>query len=107
MSSFQIYPALDLKDGNCVRLIHGKENKMTVYEDDPIKQVKFFTNYGFDWVHIVDLNAAFGKHDNKKIILQILKTFKKKVYTQIRNIIDQNVYEAVIRRLDELSCVKK
>ena len=79
MSSFQIYPALDLKDGNCVRLIHGKENKMTVYEDNPIKQVEFFSKCGFKWIHIVDLNAAFGKHDNKKIILKILKTFKKNV----------------------------
>ena len=42
MTEFQIYPAVDLKDGNCVRLVHGNENKMTIYEDDPIKQVKFF-----------------------------------------------------------------
>ena len=83
MSSFQIYPALDLKDGNCVRLIHGKENKMTVYEDNPIKQVEFFSKYGFRWIHIVDLNAAFGKYDNKKMILKILKTFKKNVKIQL------------------------
>ena len=56
---------------------------MTIYEDDPIKQVQFFFNNGFQWVHIVDLNAAFGKHDNKKIILQILKTFKKNVKIQL------------------------
>ena len=83
MSSFQIYPALDLKDGNCVRLIHGKENKMTVYEDNPVKQVEFFSKYGFRWIHIVDLNAAFGKNDNKKIILQILKSFKKDIKVQL------------------------
>ena len=40
--NFQIYPAVDLKDGNCVRLLHGKQNKMTIYEDDPIKQLEFF-----------------------------------------------------------------
>ena len=68
MNNFQIYPAVDLKDGNCVRLVHGKENKMTIYEDDPIKQVKFFSNKGFKWVHIVDLNAAFGKYDNKHVL---------------------------------------
>ena len=83
MSNFQIYPALDLKDGNCVRLVHGKENKMTIYEVDPIKQVNFFLNNGFKWVHVVDLNAAFGKHDNKQIILQILKTFKKNIKVQL------------------------
>ena len=76
MTNFQIYPAVDLKDGNCVRLVHGKENKMTIYEDDPIKQVNFFLNKGFKWVHIVDLNAAFGKYDNKQVILQILKNMK-------------------------------
>ena len=83
MTNFQIYPALDLKDGNCVRLIHGKENKMTIYKDDPIKQVKFFSKNGFKWLHIVDLNAAFEKNDNKKIILQILNLFKKKIKIQL------------------------
>ena len=83
MTNFQIYPAVDLKDGNCVRLVHGKENMMKIYEDDPIKQVKFFLNNGFKWVHIVDLNAAFGKNDNKKVILQILKTFKNNIRFQL------------------------
>ncbi len=83
MTNFQIYPAVDLKDGNCVRLVHGKENKMTIYEDDPIKQVKFFSNKGFKWLHIVDLNAAFGKHDNKQVILQILKKMKNNIKIQL------------------------
>ena len=65
-----------------VRLVHGKENNMTIYEVDPIKQVQFLNN-GFTWVHIVDLNAAFGKSDNKKIILNILKTFKDKIKIQL------------------------
>ena len=42
-----------------------------------------FSKNGFKWVHIVDLNAAFGKHDNKKIILQILKSFKKNIKIQL------------------------
>ncbi len=92
MTEFQIYPALDLKDGNCVRLLHGKENRMTIYKGDPIKQVKFFFDNGFQWLHIVDLNAAFGKQDNKKIILKILSKFKKSMRVQlgggIRNIED-------------------
>ena len=83
MTNFQIYPAVDLKDGNCVRLIHGKEDDMTIYEIDPIKQVNFFFKNGFKWIHIIDLNAAFGKYDNKKIILQILKTFKKNIKIQL------------------------
>ena len=83
MTNFQIYPAVDLKDGKCVRLVHGKENKMTIYEDDPIKQVNFFLNNGFKWVHVVDLNAAFGKYDNKQVILQILKKMKNNIKIQL------------------------
>jgi len=83
MTNFLIYPAIDIKDGKCVRLTHGIENHMTIYEDDPIKQVNFFSKNGFKWVHIVDLNAAFGKRDNKKIILQILKSFKKNIKVQL------------------------
>ena len=83
MTNFQIYPAVDLKDGNCVRLIHGKENDMTIYEVDPIKQINLFSKNGFKWVHVIDLNAAFGKYDNKQIILQILKTFKKDIKIQL------------------------
>ena len=83
MTNFLIYPAVDIKDGKCVRLTHGIENHMTIYEDDPIKQVNFFSKNGFKWVHIVDLNAAFGKRDNKKIILQILKSFKKNIKVQL------------------------
>ena len=47
MTNFLIYPAVDIKDGKCVRLTHGKENHMTIYEDDPIKQVNFFSKNGF------------------------------------------------------------
>ena len=83
MFDFQIYPAVDLKDGNCVRLVHGKENYMTIYEYDPIKQVNFFLKNGFKWVHIVDLNAAFGKDDNKKIIQKIIKVFKNNIKIQL------------------------
>ena len=83
MTNFQIYPAVDLKDGNCVRLIHGKENDMTIYEVDPIKQINLFSKNGFKWVHVIDLNAAFGKYDNKQIILQILKTFNKDIKIQL------------------------
>ena len=83
MTNFLIYPAVDIKDGKCVRLTHGNENHMTIYEDDPIKQVNFFSKNGFKWVHIVDLNAAFGKRDNKKIILQIIKSFKKYIKIQL------------------------
>ena len=83
MINFNIYPAIDLKDGNCVRLVHGKENKMTIYESDPIKQVRIFLKNGFKWIHIVDLNAAFGRDNNKKVISQIIKTFNNNIKIQL------------------------
>ncbi len=53
-----IYPAIDLKDGQCVRLLHGKFDAVTVYDDDPIKRLRTFEAQGAEWVHIVDLDGA-------------------------------------------------
>ena len=83
MIEFQVYPALDLKDGNCVRLLFGDANKETIYERDPTKQVEFFISKGFSWIHIVDLNAAFENMDNKKLILKIVQKFKTKINIQL------------------------
>ena len=83
MIEFQVYPALDLKDGNCVRLLFGDANKETIYERDPTKQVEFFISKGFSWIHIVDLNAAFDNLDNKKLILKIVQKFKTKINIQL------------------------
>ena len=83
MTKFEVYPAIDLKDGRCVRLLHGIESNQIIYEQDPIRQVSFFVNSGFNWIHIVDLNAAFGRENNKKIILKILKQFKSKINFQL------------------------
>ena len=83
MIEFQVYPALDLKDGNCVRLLFGDAKKETIYERDPIKQVEFFISRGFSWIHIVDLNAAFENLNNKKLILKIVQKFKTKINIQL------------------------
>ena len=53
-----IYPAIDLLDGQCVRLRQGAYNDVTVYESDPLLMARRFRNAGATWVHIVDLNAA-------------------------------------------------
>ncbi len=83
MIEFQVYPALDLKDGNCVRLLFGDAKNETIYERDPTKQVEFFISKGFSWIHIVDLNAAFENLDNKKLILEIVQKFKTKINIQL------------------------
>ncbi len=55
-----LYPAIDLKDGQCVRLVHGKMDKATVFGDDPAAQAARFETAGCEWVHLVDLNGAFA-----------------------------------------------
>src|SRR5262245_31804978 len=54
-----IYPAIDLKDGNCVRLVRGDMEKATVFSESPAEQAKSFEAAGFRWLHLVDLNGAF------------------------------------------------
>ena len=55
-----LFPAIDLKDGQCVRLVHGLMEKATVFNDDPAAQARAFEAAGFEYLHIVDLNGAFA-----------------------------------------------
>ena len=55
-----LYPAIDLKDGQCVRLLHGDMDKATVFGDDPAAQAAAFQAAGAEWLHLVDLNGAFA-----------------------------------------------
>ena len=54
-----LFPAIDLKDGNCVRLVRGDMDQATVFNDDPAAQARAFASQGFEWLHLVDLNGAF------------------------------------------------
>ena len=55
-----LFPAIDLKDGACVRLKLGEMDQATVFNDDPAAQAAKFERQGFEWLHIVDLNGAFA-----------------------------------------------
>ncbi len=57
-----LYPAIDLKDGACVRLKRGVMDGATVYADDPAAQAQAWVRLGFSWIHVVDLNGAFAGH---------------------------------------------
>ena len=57
-----LYPAIDLKDGRCVRLLRGDMDKATVFGEDPAAQAAAFVAAGCDWLHLVDLNGAFAGH---------------------------------------------
>jgi len=55
-----LYPAIDLKDGQCVRLYKGDMGKSTVFSDNPAAQARAFQDAGCEWLHLVDLNGAFA-----------------------------------------------
>ena len=55
-----LFPAIDLKDGACVRLVRGEMDQATTFNDDPAAQARDFAAAGFEWIHIVDLNGAFA-----------------------------------------------
>jgi phosphoribosylformimino-5-aminoimidazole carboxamide ribotide isomerase len=68
-----LYPAIDLKDGRCVRLVRGEMAHATVFNDDPAAQARQFADQGFTWLHIVDLDGAFaGKPVNAAAVEAIL-----------------------------------
>ena len=72
-----LYPAIDLKDGKCVRLWKGEMAKATVFNDDPPDQARAFEAAGCQWLHIVDLNGAFAGHPvNGGVVEAILKAVK-------------------------------
>ncbi len=68
-----LYPAIDLKDGNCVRLKRGEMDQATIYSADPGGQARAWQDSGFAWLHVVDLNGAFaGKPVNAAAVKAIL-----------------------------------
>ncbi len=68
-----LFPAIDLKDGVCVRLIRGEMSRSTTFNNDPAAQAREFMEAGFEWIHIVDLNGAFsGKPVNTDAVSAII-----------------------------------
>ncbi|MBE3636591.1 1-(5-phosphoribosyl)-5-[(5-phosphoribosylamino)methylideneamino]imidazole-4-carboxamide isomerase [Mangrovicoccus algicola] len=72
-----LYPAIDLKDGACVRLFKGDMEQATVFSDDPAAQARAFVEAGCEWLHLVDLNGAFaGQPVNAAAVEAILAACK-------------------------------
>jgi phosphoribosylformimino-5-aminoimidazole carboxamide ribotide isomerase len=68
-----LYPAIDLKDGQCVRVVHGDFATATVFNDNPAEQAKTWVAAGFEWLHVVDLNgSAEGRAVNGAAVEAIL-----------------------------------
>ncbi|MCI5050112.1 MAG: 1-(5-phosphoribosyl)-5-[(5-phosphoribosylamino)methylideneamino]imidazole-4-carboxamide isomerase [Rickettsiales bacterium] len=98
-----LYPAIDLKDGKCVRLLKGNMDMATEFENSPADQARLFEQQGFKWLHMVDLNGAFeGKSINAESVRQVLETINIPVELGggIRSIKDiENWIEAGISRV--------
>ena len=79
-----LYPAIDLKDGACVRLKLGDMNAATVYNADPAAQARTFRDIGFPWLHVVDLNGAFaGRSVNGAAVDAILEAVAPSMRVQL------------------------
>tara|TARA_Y100000590_G_scaffold273003_1_gene306516 strand:- start:195 stop:914 length:720 start_codon:yes stop_codon:yes gene_type:complete len=75
-----IFPAIDIKDSKCVRLIKGDFNKITTYENSPLNQAEIYFQNGFKNIHIVDLDGALkGKSSNTNIVEKIVKNLDLKI----------------------------
>lgn len=78
----KIYPAIDIKDGKCVRLLKGQFDKVTVYGDNPAQMAKKWEDEGGEFIHVVDLDGAKHGHGvNAEIITEICKTVNVPVQT--------------------------
>jgi phosphoribosylformimino-5-aminoimidazole carboxamide ribotide isomerase len=71
-----LFPAIDLKDGVCVRLKKGLMHEATVFNDDPAAQARTFQDQGFQWLHCVDLNGAF---DGRSVNAEAIKAIRAAV----------------------------
>ncbi len=77
-SQIILYPAIDLKDGQVVRLLHGDFDKMTIYASDPALQARQFTDAGCEWIHVVDLDGAVsGNAVNQQAVRGIISSGAK------------------------------
>lgn len=74
MSKFQIYPAIDLRGGKCVRLFQGDYAQETVYGDSPVDMAATFAEAGAEWIHMVDLDGAkAGSRVNDGVVIEAAK----------------------------------
>ncbi|MGE5396187.1 MAG: 1-(5-phosphoribosyl)-5-[(5-phosphoribosylamino)methylideneamino]imidazole-4-carboxamide isomerase [Chitinophagales bacterium] len=72
-----IFPAVDIKDGACVRLVQGKKEQQTVYSLNPVERAREWELRGAEWIHVVDLDGAFsGVPRNSEIIKDIARTLQ-------------------------------
>lgn len=101
---FALYPAIDLRRGRCVRLEKGQADRETVYGGDPHGVAAGFVAAGARWIHVVDLDAAFGDGDNRALVRALAGSVDARVQTggglrtedDLAAVLDAGVARAVI-----------
>jgi len=104
VNGFTIYPAIDLRRGRCVRLEQGEAERETVYGEDPAEVAGSFAHDGAEWLHVVDLDAAFGDGSNRALIRALAAESSLRVQTggglrddaAIAEVLEAGVARAVI-----------
>jgi phosphoribosylformimino-5-aminoimidazole carboxamide ribotide isomerase len=99
-----LFPAIDLRRGSCVRLERGAADRETVYDTDPLRMGQRFADLGAEWVHVVDLDAAFGEGSNRECIRQLVQSVPISVQSggglrtleDLEEVLDAGVARAVI-----------
>ncbi|CAN5725415.1 1-(5-phosphoribosyl)-5-[(5-phosphoribosylamino)methylideneamino]imidazole-4-carboxamide isomerase [soil metagenome] len=78
-----LYPAIDIRSGRVVRLSQGEATRQTVYGTDPAAVAEGFADQGARWIHVVDLDRAFGQGDNEESVRRVLKRTRGRVRIQV------------------------
>ena len=78
-----VYPAFDIRTGRVVRLSQGVAARQTVYGDNPVAVARHFAEQGARWIHVVDLDRAFGAGDNRKVIARLVAAVSPGVRVQV------------------------
>jgi phosphoribosylformimino-5-aminoimidazole carboxamide ribotide isomerase len=76
-----LFPAIDLRGGRCVRLEQGSPDRETEYDTDPFRVAAEFVRQGAEWIHVVDLDAAFGDGSNRTLIAELARTVPARIQT--------------------------
>jgi phosphoribosylformimino-5-aminoimidazole carboxamide ribotide isomerase len=76
-----LFPAIDLRRGKCVRLEQGAPDRQTVYGEDPFAVATDFVERGAEWIHVVDLDAAFGDGSNRVLIRELARKIPVRIQT--------------------------
>ena len=100
----KIIPAIDIKNGKCVRLKKGNFTDISIYNEKPLDQAKLFKDHGFDFIHVVDLDGAQeGKRINNKVIDQIINLDISiqigggiRTISEIENLFDLGVHRVIL-----------